>query len=215
MATTLQAFNRALDLIGQKGTLTTIATASPSAEALNRAFGFVLEEFIRTHRWSWATRRVALVATTTPAFGWTHAFTLPADYVVAAELNGEDVWGKSGDSFVVESGVLLTDANAAELVYQRKPIATADPAVTLAQAQEAMMAIMDPLAFRAFCTLLAAEVAPVIRNDGRELAMNLTQQYQQIDLPAAQNNDGSEARMERQDLRRDSRLLAVRGGLRG
>ena len=42
MATTLQAFNRALDLIGQKGTLTTIATASPSAEALNRAFGFVL-----------------------------------------------------------------------------------------------------------------------------------------------------------------------------
>ena len=213
MATTLQAFNRALDLIGQKGTLTTIATASPSAEALNRAFGFVLEEFIRTHRWSWATRRVALVATTTPAFGWTHAFTLPADYVVAAELNGEDVWGKSGDSFVVESGVLLTDANAAELVYQRKPIDTSDPAVMLAQAQEAMMAIMDPLAFRAFCTLLAAEVAPVIRNDGRELAMNHTQQYQQIDLPTAQNNDGSEARMERQDLRRDSRLLAVRGGL--
>ena len=63
--------------------------------------------------------------------------------------------------------------------------------------------------------LLAAEVAPVIRNDGRELAMNLTQQYQQIDLPTAQNNDGSEARMERQDLRRDSRLLAVRGGLSG
>ena len=212
MATTLQAFNRALDLIGQKGTLTTIATASPSAEALNRAFGFVLEEFIRTHRWSWATRRVALVATTTPAFGWTHAFTLPADYVVAAELNGEDVWGKSGDSFVVESGVLLTDANAAELVYQRKPIATADPAVTLAQAQEAMMALMDPLAFRAFCTLLAAEVAPVIRNDGRELALNLMQQYQQVDLANAQNNDGSEARMERPDFRRDSLLLRARGG---
>lgn len=213
MATTLQTFNRALDLIGQKGTLTTIATASPSAEALNRAFGCVLEEFIRTHRWSWATKRVALVATTTPAFGWTHSFTLPADYVVAAELNGEDVWGKSGDSFVVESGVLLTDANAAQLVYQRKPIAMSDPAVTLAQAQEAMMALMDPLAFRAFCTLLAAEVAPVIRNDGREMAMTLTQQYQQIDLPGAQNNDGSEARMERPDLRRDSRLLAVRGGL--
>ena len=131
MATTLQAFNRALDLIGQKGTLTTIATASPSAEALNRAFGFVLEEFIRTHRWSWATRRVALVATTTPAFGWTHAFTLPADYVVAAELNGEDVWGKSGDSFVVESGVLLTNANAAELVYQAKPVAVSTMSITL------------------------------------------------------------------------------------
>ena len=213
MATTLQAFNRALDLIGQKGTLTTIATASPSAEALNRAFGFVLEEFIRTHRWSWATRRVALVATTTPAFGWTHAFTLPTDYVVAAELNGEDVWGKSGDSFVVESGVLLTNANAAELVYQAKPIATSDPAATLAQAQEAMMALMDPLAFRAFCTLLAAEVAPVIRNDGRELALNLMQQYQQVDLANAQNNDGSEARMERPDFRRDSLLLRARGGL--
>ena len=212
MATTLQAFNRALDLIGQKGTLTTIATASPSAEALNRAFGFVLEEFIRTHRWSWATRRVALVATTTPAFCWTHAFTLPADYVVAAELNGEDVWGKSGDSFVVESGVLLTDADAAELVYQAKPIATSDPAVTLAQAQEAMIGRMDPLAFRAFCTLLAAEVAPVIRNDGRELALNLMQQYQQVDLANAQNNDGSEARMERPDFRLDSLLLRARGG---
>ena len=213
MATTLQAFNRALDLIGQKGTLTTIATASPSAEALNRAFGFVLEEFIRTHRWSWATRRVALVATTTPAFGWTHAFTLPADYVVAAELNGEDVWGKSGDSFVVESGVLLTDADAAELVYQAKPIATITPSVTLAQAQEAMIGRMDPLAFRAFCTLLAAEVAPVIRNDGRELALNLMQQYQQVDLANAQNNDGSEARMERPDFRLDSLLLRARGGL--
>lgn len=213
MATTLQAFNRALDLIGQKGTLTSIAVVSPSCEALNRAFGLVLEEFIRTHRWSWATKRVALVATTAPAFGWTHAFTLPADYVVAAELNGEDVWGKSGDSFVVESGVLLTDADAAELVYQAKPIATTTPSVTLAQAQEAMIGRMDPLAFRAFCTLLAAEVAPVIRNDGRELALNLMQQYQQVDLANAQNNDGSEARMERPDFRRDSLLLRARGGL--
>ena len=212
MATTLQAYNRALDLIGQKGTLTSIAVVSPSCEALNRAFGLVLDEFIRTHRWSWATKRATLVATTTPAFGWGHAFTLPADYVVAAELNGEDVWGKSGDSFVVESGVLLTDADTAELVYQAKPVATASPAVTLAQAQEAMIGRMDPLAFRAFCTLLAAEVAPVIRNDGRELALNLTQQYQQIDLPNAQNNDGSEARTERPDLRLDSRLLAARNG---
>ena len=213
MATTLQAFNRALDLIGQKGTLTSIAVVSPSCEALNRAFGLVLEEFIRTHRWSWATKRVALVATTAPAFGWGSAFTLPDDYVVAAELNGEDVWGKSGDSFVVESGVLLTDADAAELVYQAKPIATTTPSVTLAQAQEAMIGRMDPLAFRAFCTLLAAEVAPVIRNDGRELALNLMQQYQQVDLANAQNNDGSEARMERPDFRRDSLLLRARGGL--
>ena len=213
MATTLQAYNRALDLIGQKGTLTSIAVVSPSCEALNRAFGLVLEEFIRTHRWSWATKRVALVATTAPAFGWGSAFTLPDDYVVAAELNGEDVWGKSGDSFVVESGVLLTDADAAELVYQAKPIATTTPSVTLAQAQEAMIGRMDPLAFRAFCTLLAAEVAPVIRNDGRELALNLMQQYQQVDLANAQNNDGSEARMERPDFRRDSLLLRARGGL--
>ena len=213
MATTLQAYNRALDLIGQKGTLTSIAVVSPSCEALNRAFGLVLEEFIRTHRWSWATKRVALVATTAPAFGWGSAFTLPADYVVAAELNGEDVWGKSGDSFVVESGVLLTNANAAELVYQAKPIATTTPSVTLAQAQEAMIGRMDPLAFRAFCTLLAAEVAPVIRNDGRELALNLMQQYQQVDLANAQNNDGSEARMERPDFRLDSLLLRARGGL--
>lgn len=213
MATTLQAYNRALDLIGQKGTLTSIAVVSPSCEALNRAFGLVLEEFIRTHRWSWATKRVALVATTAPAFGWGSAFTLPTDYVVAAELNGEDVWGKSGDSFVVESGVLLTDADAAELVYQAKPIATTTPSVTLAQAQEAMIGRMDPLAFRAFCTLLAAEVAPVIRNDGRELALNLMQQYQQVDLANAQNNDGSEARMERPDFRRDSLLLRARGGL--
>ena len=208
MATTIQAYNRALDLIGQKGTLTSIAVVSPSCEALNRAFGLVLEEFIRTHRWSWATKRATLVATTTPAFGWGHAFTLPADYVVAAELNGEDVWGKSGDSFVVESGVLLTDADTAELVYQAKPSVTAG----LAVATEAMIGRMDPLAFRAFCTLLAAEVAPVIRNDGRELALNLTQQYQQIDLPNAQNNDGSEARTERADLRLDSRLLAARNG---
>ena len=213
MATTLQAYNRALDLIGQKGTLTSIAVVSPSCEALNRAFGLVLEEFIRTHRWSWATKRVALVATTAPAFGWGSAFTLPTDYVVAAELNGEDVWGKSGDSFVVESGVLLTDADAAELVYQAKPIATTTPSVTLAQAQEAMIGRMDPLAFRAFCTLLAAEVAPVIRNDGRELALNLMQQYQQVDLANAQNNDGSEARMERPDFRLDSLLLRARGGL--
>ena len=213
MATTLQAYNRALDLIGQKGTLASIAVVSPSCEALNRAFGLVLDEFIRTHRWSWATKRVALVATTAPAFGWGRAFTLPADYVVAAELNGEDVWGKSGDSFVVESGVLLTNANAAELVYQAKPIATMTPSVTLAQAQEAMIGRMDPLAFRAFCTLLAAEVAPVIRNDGRELALNLMQQYQQVDLANAQNNDGSEARMERPDFRLDSLLLRARGGL--
>lgn len=213
MATTLQVFNRALDLIGQKGTLTSIAVASPSCEALNRAFGMVLEEFIRTHRWSWATKRVALVAATAPAFGWDAAFTLPADYVVAAELNGEDVWGKSGDSFVVESGVLLTDADVANLVYQRKPVATVSPAVTLAQAQEAMVGLMDPLALRALCTLLAAEVAPVIRNDGRELALNLTQQYKQFDLPDAQNNDGSEGRKERPDVRLDSRLLRARGGL--
>ena len=214
MATTLQVYNRALDLIGQKGTLTSIAVASPSCEALNRAFGMVLEEFIRTHRWSWATKRVALVAASTaPAFGWESAFTLPADYVVAAELNGEDVWGKSGDSFVVESGVLLTDADAANLVYQRKPVATVSPAVTLAQAQEAMVGLMDPLALRALCTLLAAEVAPVIRNDGQDLAITLMNRYMQMDLTNAQNNDGSEGRKERPDVRLDSRLLRARGGL--
>lgn len=213
MATTLQAYNRALDIIGQKGTLASIAVASPSCEALNRAFGTVLEEFIRTHRWAWATTRATLVATTTPAFGWGYAFTLPANYLVAAELNGEDVWGKSGDSFVVESGVLLTDASAAELVYQRKPVATVSPSVTLAQAQEAMMGQMDPLAFRAFAHLLAAEVAPVIRNDGQELALTIMRRYLEIELPNAQNNDGSEARTERPDFRIDSRILAARGGI--
>ena len=44
-----------------------------------------------------------------------------------------------------ESGVLLTDADAAELVYQAKPIATTTPSVTLAQAQEAMIGRMGGL----------------------------------------------------------------------
>jgi hypothetical protein len=146
--TLLQLYNRALDMVGQPGRLTSITDVTPTCETLNRAIEFAFTEFVRTHDWNWAKVDVALVATTDPAFGWAHAFTLPTNYVAAVELNDIVVWGVPGDLYEIRAGLLLTDAATANLVYIRKPIATTSPSVTFATAAEAMLAVMDPLAVK-------------------------------------------------------------------
>jgi hypothetical protein len=210
--TLLQLYNRALDMVGQPGRLTSISDVTPTCEALNRAIEFVFTEFVRTHDWNWAKADVALVATTDPTFGWENAFTLPADYVAAVELNDIVVWGIPGDLYEIRAGLLLTDAATANLVYIRKPIATTSPSVTFAQAAEAMLAVMDPLAVRALSTLLASEVAPAVRQDGQDLSSGLYNRYLSVDLPRAQANDGNEGAPARIDVRARSKVLGARYG---
>lgn len=218
--TLLQLFNRALDMVGQPGRLSSISEVTPTCETLNRAIEFAFTEFVRTHDWNWAKADVVLVAATDPVFGWEHAFTLPADYVSAVELNDIVVWGVPGDLFEIRAGLLLTDAATANLVYIRRPIASVtddDPPVTttFAQAAEAMLAVMDPMAIRALATLLASEVAPAIRQDGQDLASGLYNRYLSVDLPRAQANDGNEGSPARIDVRAKSKVLAARYGYNG
>lgn len=213
--TLLQLFNRALDMVGQPGRLTSVSEATPTCETLNRAVEFAFTEFVRTHDWNWAKADAVLVATTDPTFGWEHAFTLPADYVSAVELNDIVVWGVPGDLFEVRAGLLLTDAATANLVYVRRPIATTSPAVTFLAAAETMLGKMDPMAVRALATLLASEVAPAIRQDGQDLASGLYNRYLSVDLPRAQANDGNEGSPARIDVRAKSKVLAARYGYNG
>jgi len=121
MPTQIEVCNQALDKIGSEA-ITSLADSSPRAEALARNFDKALETILAEHQWNFAKWRATLVATTTPAFEWAYAYTLPEDFVSLVQLNGVDFSGDVSDFCELEGGVLLTDEATAEIQYIRKPL---------------------------------------------------------------------------------------------
>ena len=104
------------DVITAKAiTLLGTSMASLDNSKLNLAVSlYVLarDEVLRAYSWNFAVKRsAALAATTAPNFGYTYAYTLPADYLRVLELYG------STSPWRVEGGVLLTDDITAKVKY--------------------------------------------------------------------------------------------------
>lgn len=172
MATQIQICNLALDMVGAES-IVGIADVNPRAEGCNRNYDLALLEIMRSRQWGFLTKRISLTAATAPAFGWDAAFTLPVDYVGIVQLNGILYEGQPGDWFAIESGLLLTDEDTADIVYI---------------GSDAQPAVFDSLFVPAFATLLASRIATPLRQDGGSASAQLLQLYRQALSTAGTRN---------------------------
>ncbi len=109
MASEVGIANAALRKLGQSP-ITDFSENSKAARIANERFADVRDELLSRHPWNFAMRRVLLpVNATAPAWGFTNAFTLPADYIRVFEVNGED---ENSGKWKVEDGAIVTDLDA-------------------------------------------------------------------------------------------------------
>ena len=160
--------------------ITAITEDNEGAILCNRFYDSALEEVMSLFHWNSATKRISLVANTTPpAFGWLHAYDLPADYVTAIDLD-------NAANFVIEGVQLLTNSAACNLTYiaavdvsQLKPL-TASCVVLMLASKIVASLTGDPQAGNEFLnelyqsTLLTARVADRFENNNAEPADDWT-----------------------------------------
>ena len=141
------------------------------------------EAVLRRHRWNFALRRKTLSQlATTPVYGYSFQYGMPADFSRLAEVNETSVWETgSADWFELEGDndnglVLLTNASNIRVRYV---------------ANITVVNRFDALFVEALTILLASKMARAITgSDKREL--ELRKQYEGMDLPTAQFVDGAE-----------------------
>ena len=191
MADQLALANRALRLLKQLPITDITSATDAAAVILNEQWEAALEEFLSEAFWNWAKTRDTLTeASPVPAFGWTHAFALPSDFVSVVGVN-ETYADTPSDVYEIENGFILTDDNVASdpaelnLEYIYKPTAS-----TL----DAFCEGMDPKAAEAFVVLLASKIAPQLSQDGHRAAAEVLQRYYTVDLPKARARNGNQNR---------------------
>ncbi len=106
--------NAALGLVGAADLANYEDAADRSTEALKcrRYYPLIREVVFEAHPWKCISRRVSLTATTTaPAWGYSYAYPLPADYV---RMVGMD---DPRRKYKVQGRILQTDESPADLEY--------------------------------------------------------------------------------------------------
>lgn len=186
--------NLSLSLLGAQE-IVALTETSPEARACALHLTPCLEAVLRDHPWNFATRRVMLapVAGLTPP-GWTYAYALPPDCLLARELvvpSGAPAARFSLEQDPQAGRVLLTDLGGAALVYTTR---TED------------IASFDPLFVQALGWRLAAHLAMPLTRD-RSL-MQMAQTLYLNTLSQAQRADANEGVPESP---RDPSWIAARG----
>ena len=127
------------------------------------------------HPWNFALKRADISAqlSTTPAFEFDYAYTVPVDCLRVLELYGSDA------DWVIESGLLLT--NQAEDIHI-KYIRTVETTGSF-----------NPGFVNCFATRLGAELAAKIKGDAKK-RLALLKELIEIDLPAARRMNSIEGR---------------------
>lgn len=76
---------------------------------------------LRSHWWRFARARATLSTTTAPAFQWTYAFTLPADFLRMIDVhdNSDNPTGSAVETYQLEGNVLMMDSSSCQLRYVR------------------------------------------------------------------------------------------------
>lgn len=188
MASKLELANAALDAIGEDPIVSLTANV-PKALVIGRQWEFALLRLLRDHPWNWAKTMAAFdLVTGTPLLRWTNQFEVPNNLVTLLAINGtypdtpSDLW-----EIVRMNGqrLLLTDQDEANCEYIYKPTDSE---------LESFLEDMDPLGADALVTLLAFRIATKIAKDGRQMAVNLLQQYLTVDLPKAKVRNANESR---------------------
>jgi len=171
---------------------------STAAQACNLHYEMTRDELLRSHPWNFAkTRTVLSQNSTDPTFGWEKQYNLPSDCIRVVEVNDSEFGDELTDKFIIEGGVLLTDADAVNLVYIQQ-ITAVDQ--------------FDSLFVKAFAMRLAIALSETIRGTTQKTA-ELVEAYERVVAPLARRVDSNEQRRSKGLLDVSSPMLASRGGV--
>ena len=113
--------NMSLAKLGANKTLVNVETgASQEARECRLHYEQTRDALLRSHSWRFAAERAELTATTTPAFEWGNAFTLPTDFLAMRSIYENRFSGKNVRSYALEGQILLTNEADMEIRYTKK-----------------------------------------------------------------------------------------------
>jgi hypothetical protein len=119
MPTVTDIANLALSRLGEQG-ISDISENIPNAIRCRLHYETARDSLLRSHQWNFATVRAELTQLEdAPAFGWTHAYQLPADFLCLSTLNGAQA-KRCASAYVIEGDNLLTNAGSAQITYVKK-----------------------------------------------------------------------------------------------
>jgi hypothetical protein len=111
MASTVDICNGALNQLGAT-TILSLTEDSKNARLCNSRFTQVRDGVFRSHPWNCLQKRVELAAdTTAPAWGFTSAYTLPADCLRLLKILDYD------SNYKVEGRKILSNASSMKILY--------------------------------------------------------------------------------------------------
>lgn len=116
MASVVGICNSALIKLGAS-TIMSLTDASKNAQLCNEQYEKVREDLLRAHPWNFATMRAKLARlATAPAFQFSYAYQLPADWLRTVSVHDND-GGAGAVAYRVEGRTLLSDAEDLYLRY--------------------------------------------------------------------------------------------------
>lgn len=180
MASVIQIANRALTKLGA-ARIISLGDDNKQSRAVLSCFDDLRDDELRSHRWSFAMKRTSLASDSeAPAFGFTYAYTLPADFLRLDLVNDEfpavvmdNYIGMETNEYTIEGNKIL--ANIAAPLKLRYIARIEDPNQ------------MDVNFREALSCRIAAELAEDLTqsNQKRELAWN---EYKQAVSRAIRTN---------------------------
>jgi len=190
MASQLDVVNEALVRIGEKRIASINDTKDPNAVLASALWAETVKQVSRETPWKCLTTLATLTeATTAPAFGWTKAYTLPADFVRALSFNEHTA--PDEDYFDINGGTVVTDATDAKLCYTAYK---SDPST------------FDTALCEAISVYLASKMCSVKRQDS-DLVKLLTDEYKELIGNRAQRLDMVETKSEWKEVGDSSDIL--------
>lgn len=151
--TTTDVANLVLNSLGLEQIADIATDTTTKGVTLRRHWAPVLKSLLRSHPWKFALKRVALVNSgLTPAFGFTYAYTMPADClrVLTSEYEQDDI--------KIEGRYILSDVTPLEIrhIYYED-----DPS------------LWDSAFVACFAARMAAETALALTEDAGKQKANL------------------------------------------
>ncbi|MDZ7789733.1 MAG: hypothetical protein U5L08_04415 [Xanthomonadales bacterium] len=172
MASEVDLCNLALARLGDSATVSSINPPEGSAQAEHcaRFYPIARDAVLESHPWHFATRRASLPLLDVPAWGWSFAYGLPNNSLVAlAVLSPNSLSDAETQDFDIES-----TADGARVLYTNQDDATLRYVARVTDTSRFSPGFIEALSW-----LLASYLAgPLVKgNDGAKMAKSAYQQY--------------------------------------
>lgn len=118
--------NRAIRKVG--GTrITSFTDGSPNANSIEDIYDELVDDLLR-YPWNFASKRVKLAqVATAPAFGFDHAYALPADWILTVSAHGDNIGDATIDYREEQQGGQNVLVTSCDEVYLRYVFRVTDP----------------------------------------------------------------------------------------